>query len=183
MKRRNRVLGVGFGVLLLVVGCGRADRELVGYSSDPPADVSQVALPDLSDGGRPFSMRAAPGHVLVVYFGCTNCPDFCPTTMSDLRIARRKLDHPERVDVAMVTVDPERDLPVLDDYVSSFFDDGHALGTLDADELVHAASERSPHGASSRIGTDTPIRPVSGATGRTATRHLRHRSARRRRRR
>ena len=93
-------------------------------------------MPDLSKGGEPFELRAQPGGLLVVYFGYTNCPDICPTTMSDVRTALRELgDDAEKVGVAMVTIDPDRDTPVLADYVSSFVEGGHALATDDAAEL------------------------------------------------
>jgi protein SCO1 len=71
--------------------------------------------------------------------------------MSDLRIARRRLDDPERVDVAMVSVDPERDIPVLAGYIGSFFDDGHALATGDPSLLARVAA---PFGVSSQVTTN-----------------------------
>jgi protein SCO1/2 len=49
------------------------------------------------------------------------------------------VDEAQRVDVAMVTVDPERDVPILPDYVTSFFSDGIALGTDDPAQLRAAA--------------------------------------------
>ena len=71
-----------------------------------------------------------------MYFGYTNCPDVCPTTMADLRTALRQLgDDADRVDVAMVTIDPDRDTAVLADYVGSFVEGGHALATDVADDL------------------------------------------------
>ena len=115
-------------------------RELVGYTLEPAPQVDAVALPDVSRGGEPFELRAQPAGLLVVYFGYTNCPDVCPTTMSDLRTALRQLgDDADNVEVAMVTIDPERDTPVLADYVSGFVDGGHTLATDDAAELRAAA--------------------------------------------
>ena len=123
--------------LVILASCGSdGGRELVGYTLEPAPQVDAVALPDLSKGGEPFELRAQPAGLLVVYFGYTNCPDICPTTMSDVRTALRELgDDAEKVGVAMVTIDPDRDTPVLADYVSSFVEDGHALATDDAAEL------------------------------------------------
>ena len=123
--------------LVILASCGNdGGRELVGYTLEPAPQVDAVALPDLSKGGEPFELRAQPAGLLVVYFGYTNCPDICPTTMSDVRTALRELgDDAEKVGVAMVTIDPDRDTPVLADYVSSFVEDGHALATDDAAEL------------------------------------------------
>jgi protein SCO1 len=72
-------------------------------------------------------MRADDGEVLLVYFGYTSCPDICPTTMADIRLALEAChrDLAERVSVAMVTVDPERDTTeVLTGYLGYFFDRG-----------------------------------------------------------
>jgi protein SCO1/2 len=144
--------------LLTVAGCGEA-HQLTGFQRQPLPAVGDVSLPDLTDDGRPFALRATPGDLLIVYFGYTNCPDFCPTTMSDVKLARARLDHPERISVAMVTVDPGRDLvtdpercadPVLACYVRSFIADGHALGTDDAAALSRAAA---PFGAAYHVST------------------------------
>lgn len=136
----GRLAALGFTFVALLAACGGSDRELVGYTREPAPQVDAVELPDLSNGGRPFALRAAPGELLVVYFGYTNCPDFCPTTLSDFRLARQRLDEPGRVDLAMVTVDPERDLPILADYIGSFVDDGHALGTDDSSLLAQVSA-------------------------------------------
>lgn len=140
----KRRIALAAGALLLVAACGGGDRELAGYQRTPPPDVGEFVLPDLADDGAPFALRADPGELLVIYFGYTNCPDFCPTTLSDVRLARQRLDEPERVDVAMIAIDPDRDLPVLADYVGGFFEDGHALGTDDPSLLAQVAA---PFGA------------------------------------
>jgi protein SCO1/2 len=143
------VAGVAWAAAL--AACGGGERELAGYTLEPAPRVDTVALPDLSRDGEPFELRAEPAGLLVVYFGYTNCPDVCPTTMSDVRTARRELgDDAERVGVAMVTIDPDRDTAVLADYVSSFVDGGHALATDDAADLRAAAD---PFGVSYLVET------------------------------
>jgi protein SCO1 len=138
---------------LAIAACGDGDAKLTGYQREPAPEVGDLTLPDLSNGGDEFALTADPGEILVVYFGYTNCPDFCPTTMSDLRLATRRLDESdaERIDVAMVTVDPDRDLPVLADYIGGFFEDGHALGTDDPGELAEAAA---PFGVTYDVSTN-----------------------------
>lgn len=89
-----------------------------------------------------MALRAVPNGILLVYFGYTMCPDVCPTTMSDLRLALEDLSRSdrERVQVALVTVDPERDTAaVLGRYVRHFVPDGHALRTTDAGLLREVA--------------------------------------------
>ena len=58
----------------------------------------------------------------MLFFGFTHCPDVCPTTLAELAQAVKKLGpDAERVQVLIVTVDPERDTPeVLGKYVTAF---------------------------------------------------------------
>ncbi len=158
MMRTTPVLGRALvvGAAILLGACGGSSEgtstAMSGVVREPAPQVDLVALPSLSDPGSTVEFRARPDGVQVVYFGFTNCPDVCPTTLADLTIALRKLDpaQAERVDVVMVTVDPARDLDVLDTYVTSFVDDAIAAGTPDAD-LVAAAGE--PFGASWEVRT------------------------------
>jgi protein SCO1/2 len=140
VTRSRAIIGLALSLLLAIAACGGGEHDFAGYRVEPVPELSDVTLPDLTAGGTEFAMTADPGKLLVVYFGYTNCPDFCPTTMSDLKFARQRLDEPDDVQVAMVTIDPERDLGVLADYVTSFAPDGHALGTDDFDALDRAAA-------------------------------------------
>ena len=135
--------------LLAVAGCGSrtstpAAQPLSGVVRDPAPAVDTITLPDASDHGRPLPLRAAAGGVLLVYFGYTRCPDVCPTTMADIRVALAGLLTSERnrVHVAMITVDPRRDTPaVLARYVHVFFPRGSALRTTDPKRLARVAKE------------------------------------------
>lgn len=115
-------------------GCGSDEGdELRGLQRLPVPDVSGFSLPEASGDGGDFVMVAGDGEVLVVYFGYTSCPDVCPTTMADTRVALEQLgDDAERVEVAMVTIDPARDTGErLTSYVQSFVPGAHALVTAD----------------------------------------------------
>jgi protein SCO1/2 len=152
MKRPRALAGLAL-TLAIASSCGGGERELVGYTLEPAPRVDAVALPDVSRDGEPFALRAQPAGLLVVYFGYTNCPDVCPTTMSDVRTALRQLeDDADRVDVAMVTIDPDRDAAVLADYVGSFVEGGHALATDDAGDLRAVAD---PFGVSYLVDTNS----------------------------
>lgn len=72
--------------------------------------------------GRPRTLEDFQGKVLVVFFGFTQCPDVCPTAMAQMAQAVDLLgDDADQVQVALITVDPERDTPeVLDAYVKAF---------------------------------------------------------------
>lgn len=62
------------------------------------------------------------GKVALVFFGFTQCPDVCPTTMLELAAAKKALGvNGERVQGIFITIDPERDTPqVLKAYVNNF---------------------------------------------------------------
>ena len=62
------------------------------------------------------------GKVVVLFFGYTQCPDVCPTSMNELAQIKKNLGaEGERVQVLFVTVDPERDTPdMLKEYMGSF---------------------------------------------------------------
>ncbi len=114
----------------VLAGCGGGGHDLVGLTRDVEPQVDTTPIPDVSDGGKPFELRAPKDGLLVVYFGYTNCPDLCPTTLSDLKVALGHLgDDASRVETAMVTIDPARDIPVLAKYVQSFIPGAHALAT------------------------------------------------------
>ena len=86
--------------------------------------------------GEPVDVAAFADELVLVYFGYTNCPDICPTTLSSAATAIDQLssDQQDKVRLLMVTVDPERDLPAeLEEYVEFFHPefDG-ATGDLDA---------------------------------------------------
>jgi protein SCO1 len=134
------VAAAAMALTLLLAACGDGDRALVGYTRDPEPFVDVAPLPDVSRDGAPFAMRATEGDLLAVYFGFTNCPDVCPTTLADFRTARNQLgEDATRVGLAMVTVDPDRDTTVLSDYAQGFVDGAHALATDDAATLRQVA--------------------------------------------
>jgi protein SCO1/2 len=62
------------------------------------------------------------GKVVVMFFGYTRCPDVCPTTLAELKVAKDQLgDDGKRLQVLFVTVDPERDTrQMLANYVPAF---------------------------------------------------------------
>jgi protein SCO1/2 len=62
------------------------------------------------------------GQVVVVFFGFTQCPDFCPTTLSEWVQVKKALgENSQKLQAVFITVDPERDTPeVLKDYMANF---------------------------------------------------------------
>ena len=164
--RRGTAVALALG-LLAVAGCGSddgsadasadavehgGDPTLSGIVRDPAPRVDATALPSLTDPGSEAAFRAADGEILVVYWGFTACPDVCPTTLADLSVALRMMEpaDAERVELMMVTVDPDRDLELLDRYVNAFVEGSIAAGTDDL-ELLQTAAE--PFGATWEVRT------------------------------
>lgn len=114
-----------------------ASQSLSGYELTPPPSVAGLSLPDASEGGD-FAMEAAPGELNIIYFGYLGCPDVCPTTMAELRKAFRLMPEgqPDKLTVAMGTIDPDRDDPdEVTMYVQSFITNAHGMQTTDQDLL------------------------------------------------
>jgi protein SCO1 len=114
------VVVLGVAVLALVLtACDRGGQSF--RSTDiTGADFGKTF--QLTDhDGQPRSLADFRGKVVVVFFGFTHCPDVCPTTLAELARAIKELGPDgERVQVLMVTVDPERDTPdVLKQYVTA----------------------------------------------------------------
>ncbi len=72
--------------------------------------------------GKPRTLADFHGKAVVIFFGFTQCPDVCPTTLSDMKQVMQKLGaEADKLQVLFVTVDPKRDTQeVLAKYVPSF---------------------------------------------------------------
>lgn len=94
----------------------------------------------IDHNGQPRTLADFHGKVLVVFFGFTHCPDVCPITLSELARALKQLGaDAQRVQVVMITVDPERDTPeVLRRYVTAL--DPGFLGLTGDPEAISAAA-------------------------------------------
>ena len=82
--------------------------------------ANALSLPDAE--GRPRTLADFKGKVTVVFFGYTQCPDVCPTTMAELAQIRKLLGADgDKLQTVFVTIDPERDTAeILKAYVANF---------------------------------------------------------------
>lgn len=92
--------------------------------------------------GQPRTLADFKGKVTVVFFGFTQCPDVCPTTMAELAQVKASLGKDrDRVQGVFVTVDPERDTAaVLKSYMSGF-DPSFVALRGSPEEIATAAKE------------------------------------------
>lgn len=109
-------IGGALVIILVLTGTLAWDRfggEPAVYNGtflDPPGAQGEFTL--ISHDNEPISLDEYRGKVVVMYFGYTNCPDFCPGTLSKLaRVQERLGEKAQGVQVMMISVDPERDTP------------------------------------------------------------------------
>ena len=136
MAAPTRRLILSLAAASLLAACDKADTPVrpafKGIDITGADYAKELALSDAD--GRVRSLADFKGKVTVIFFGYTQCPDVCPTTLAELAQARKLLGaEGARVQGVFVTIDPERDsAAILKAYVGSFGDDLVALrGTLD----------------------------------------------------
>jgi len=90
----------------------------------------------LDPDGKVRTLADFKGKVVVMFFGYTQCPDVCPTTLTEMQQVMTLMGpQSDKVQVLFVTVDPERDTAaILKQYVPSF--DPSFLGLRPADEAA-----------------------------------------------
>lgn len=106
---------------LAAAGCGRSDKPRFNAIDISGAEYARGF--DLTDAeGKRRTLADFKGKVVVVFFGFTQCPDVCPTTLLELAEVKKALGAAgDKVQGVFVTVDPERDKPeVLKAYVDNF---------------------------------------------------------------
>jgi len=115
---------------LLLAGCQRGGGDS-GAAAAPKASFKGIDITgaeyarelNLTDAdGKPRRLSDFKGKVTVVFFGFTQCPDVCPTTLVELAQVKKALGADgDRVQGVFVTVDPERDTaPLLKAYIDNF---------------------------------------------------------------
>ena len=132
------------------------------HGVEPPGDVparASFVLRD-TDGERYDFAAETAGHPTLLYFGCTNCPDECPTAMADLAAALRTTSPQIRgkTRVVFVTTDPARDTPqVLRRWLDTFSPDTVGLAGTQAEvDAAQAAVGLTP------AAKGGPVPPLPG---------------------
>jgi len=77
-----------------------------------PLDTIGGPFSLVGSDGQPFSSSRLAGKPAAIFFGFTNCPDVCPTTLARLANLRKQLGRgDDGFSIVFITVDPERDRP------------------------------------------------------------------------
>ena len=125
MDRRHALISlVATGAL---AACGERKPQFSAVDLTGADYAKYFQLPDTE--GKVRSLKDFRGKAVVVFFGFTQCPDVCPTTLAEIAQAKQLLG-PDgaKVQGIFVTVDPERDTPqILKAYMANFGPDFIAL--------------------------------------------------------
>ncbi len=119
----------------------------------PPPDLDQAFLGGefhLHSSQGDFSLSQLKGKVVVLYFGYTQCPDVCPTSLSIITQALNGLESKELASVrgVFISVDPKRDsYQGLDEYVQYFHP--NLIGVTGSDEEIATVAKQ--YGAQYRV--------------------------------
>jgi protein SCO1/2 len=138
MKKRSALKLIAGGALLagatgLISACSEQKPAFASIDITGADYAKDFALTD--HNGQPKSLKDFAGKVVVIFFGYTQCPDVCPTSMAELAEIKRLLGADgNKLQGLFITVDPERDKPeVLKAYMGNFDPSFLALyGTSDA---------------------------------------------------
>lgn len=133
-----RYLSIPFAVGLLAA-CSRPFAFKGTDISGSPLTMS-VTLTD--QNGRRRTLSDFRGKVVAVFLGYTHCPDVCPATMGELKLAMQQIGQTaDQVQVLFVSVDPKRDTPqVLAHWVASF--DPRFLGLRGTPDELHTLANQ-----------------------------------------
>ena len=120
MKYNLKILLGAFALGLALTACQPTAQYLNGNitASNLRTDISLT-----SHKGEPLQINSPQkGKVSAVFFGYTQCPDICPTTLGKMKIVMEQLGaDADKVRVVFVTVDPERDTgALLKEYMGAF---------------------------------------------------------------
>jgi protein SCO1/2 len=127
-SRRELLTWAGASALLAACGAETGPKPSFKAVDITGADYAKdFKLPDTD--GKVRGIDDFEGKAVIVFFGYTQCPDACPTTLAEIAEAKRLLG-PDgaRVQPVLISLDPERDKPeVLKAYVGNFGPDFVAL--------------------------------------------------------
>jgi protein SCO1/2 len=125
MNKRSAIQFLAAGALVagaggLLSACSEKKPQFAAVDITGADYAKDFQLAD--HNGQPRSLKDFKDKVVVLFFGYTQCPDVCPTSMAELAEVKKQLGADgARLQGVFVTVDPERDTPeVLKAYMTNF---------------------------------------------------------------
>lgn len=124
----RKLIAIG-GMILLLITIGILFSILVAKPptflgtlyAEPFPPATEINLQKADDSI--FNLSEQKGKVTLLFFGYTSCPDFCPTTLAEMKQVLDGLDeeNKDKVQVVFITVDPENDTPEkMEEYTNRF---------------------------------------------------------------
>lgn len=151
--RHSLPVYAGLALVIISIAACRP-YEFTGTYLDQPKPITNFTI--ATDDSGEFRYSELGDRFLVIYFGYTHCPDICPTTLAEIDQAMEALgDDADQFQVAMLTVDPERDTAdqmslYLDHFDEAYLglreDDPDKLAALLADFGVFAQKDTVEEG-------------------------------------
>ena len=113
MKPLNRRTVLSALMLAGLAACSAEKPAFKGIDITGAEYARELALPDTS--GKPRTLADFKGKVAVVFFGYTQCPDVCPTTLTEIADVKQKLGADgDKVQAVFVSVDPEHSYDIVE---------------------------------------------------------------------
>ena len=105
---------------LLLIACSPDKPQFKSIDLTGADYAKDFALPD--QNGQARSIKDFAGKVVVVFFGFTQCPDVCPTSLTELASIKKSLGaDSDKLQTVFISIDPERDTPeILKAYMGNF---------------------------------------------------------------
>ena len=134
--RRRAILGLAMATTVL-----SACQDTTSFKSIDITGANYALDFEMPDAqGRTRRLADFQGKAVVLFFGYTQCPDVCPTTLQELTQARQLLGPlGDRVQGVFITLDPERDTAELLRAYMGSFDQSYVALVPNADQLAQAA--------------------------------------------
>ena len=120
MNKRNVLKLLAAASAASLAGCLQSKQSFNAVDITGADYAKDFSLKDANGATR--TMADFKGKVVVLFFGFAQCPDVCPTTMTEMAQVKQQLGaNADKLQVLFITVDPERDTPeVMKAYMGAF---------------------------------------------------------------
>ena len=152
---------------VLAAGCDKLSNKTPAFVNTDITGLDYAKGFSLTDHtGKPRTLQDFRGKLTVVFFGYTQCPDVCPTTMAKMATVMKELGPASKdVQVLFITLDPERDTQeLLNAYVPAFHPSFIGLRG-DAEATARTAKEFKVFYSKTPSGDDPKNYTVDHMTG------------------
>ncbi|MDK6076441.1 SCO family protein [Massilia varians] len=152
---------------VLAAGCDKLSNKTPAFVNTDITGLDYAKGFSLTDHtGKPRTLQDFRGKLVVVFFGYTQCPDVCPTTMAKMATVMKELGPASKdVQVLFITLDPERDTQeLLNAYVPAFHPSFIGLRG-DAEATARTAKEFKVFYSKTPSGDDPKNYTVDHMTG------------------